>query len=84
MLLDVINASYVNDYNIYLEFEDGSKGIVDLTDCANDTGIFMPLKNMDYFRNFTVDSKIGTIAWENGADVSPEFLYDRLIASKNP
>jgi hypothetical protein len=36
--------------------------------------VFEPVKDVAFFRNFTV-AEYGTIAWSNGADLAPEFLY---------
>ena len=37
---------------------------------------FEPLKNIEYFKKVKVDEEIETICWENGADFSPEYLYE--------
>jgi len=36
--------------------------------------IFEPLKDISYFKNFTVDHKLYTVVWLNDADFAPEFL----------
>lgn len=38
--------------------------------------VFEPLKDPAYFRRFEI-AEYGTIAWPNGADLAPEFLYSR-------
>lgn len=77
MLIDVVEAKHVHGYTIWLRFEDGTQGEVDLS--AELWGpVFEPLKDMDYFRQVRVDPELGTIAWPNGADIAPEFLYDKL------
>ena len=35
-----------------------------------------PLKDMSNFRSVQLNSDLDTIAWKNGADVSPDFLYE--------
>ncbi len=70
----ITRATYLQDYRLELEFNDGSSGIVDLSDELNKP-IFQPLKIIDYFKNFKLNS--WTIAWDNGADFAPEFLYER-------
>ena len=35
-----------------------------------------PLKDMSNFRSVHLNSDLDTIAWKNGADVSPDFLYE--------
>lgn|GEM_PF-1003641 len=34
-------------------------------------------RNMNYFLDFSV-AEYGTICWPNGADVAPEFLYEKV------
>lgn len=41
-----------------------------------DGPVFEPLKDPSYFRRFAVNSDIDTIAWPNGSDFSPDFLYE--------
>jgi hypothetical protein len=33
-------------------------------------------RSLAYFRNFRVNEDLDTIVWENGADFSPDFLYE--------
>jgi hypothetical protein len=33
------------------------------------------LKDKDYFKTVKVDNDMDTIVWDNGADLSPDFLY---------
>jgi len=71
----VTEAKYVRDYVIWLRFQDGSEGEVDLA--SEPWGpVFEPLKDPEYFRRITL-AEYGTIAWPNGADIAPEFLYER-------
>jgi hypothetical protein len=41
--------------------------------------MFEPLKDIDRFKSFHVDPDIETIVWDNGADLAPEFLYDKML-----
>lgn len=77
MILHVKEAKYQHDYVIWLRFNDGAEGEVDLAD-ELEGEIFGPLKNINEFKAFKVDPVLGTIAWENGADLAPEFLYKNL------
>jgi uncharacterized protein DUF2442 len=75
-MFDVIEARYVSGHTVWLRFDDGTTGEIDLS--RELTGpIFEPLRDVDYFKQFTVNPDIGTIAWPNGADFAPEFLYER-------
>ena len=73
----VIVAKYIKDYTLYLRFRDGSEGEVDFEQ-ELEGEIFEPLKDISYFKNFTVDQELHTVVWPNGADFAPEFLYEKL------
>ena len=71
----VKGATYISEYKLLLTFEDGSAKLVDLEPHL-DGEIFEPLKDINYFRTVRVNSELDTIVWENGADMSPDFLYE--------
>ena len=73
MLVKVIDAAYIKDYTVQLTFNTFEKKVVDLEDQLWGE-VFEPLKNLDVFRNFSLNDF--TIEWSNGADFSPEFLYE--------
>ena len=74
IMIKVTVACYVNDYVIWVSFSDGTEGEVDLRDELYGD-VFEPLKNPDAFKTFFVNPEWGTIAWPNGPDFAPEFLY---------
>lgn len=71
----VKEVTYISDYMLLLTFNDEITKIVDLKPYLKGN-IFEPLKNKDYFKTVKVNSDIDTIVWENGADISPDFLYE--------
>lgn len=77
MILHVKEAKYLYDYVIWLRFNDGAEGEVNLKDELYGE-VFEPLKNLEMFKSFKVDPDLETIVWENGADFAPEFLYDKM------
>jgi hypothetical protein len=77
MILHIKEAKYLRDYTLWLRFNDGAEGEVDLG-TELDGEVFEPLKNIELFRRFKVDPDLQTIVWENGADLAPEFLYEHL------
>lgn len=77
MFLHIKEAKYIRDYVIWLRFNDGTEGEVDLAE-ELDGEVFGPLKDIDQFKKFRVDSEIDTVVWENGADFAPEFLHERM------
>jgi Protein of unknown function (DUF2442) len=71
----VKDAQYLSDYSLRLTFEDGSVRDVNLAGHL-DGEVFEPLRDIANFRQVRVDSDLDTIVWENGADMSPDFLYE--------
>ena len=68
----VIDVYYVDNYRLLLKFADGKAKIVDLK--SEIWGeLFEPLKDIEEFKKVRVEGS--SIAWENGADFAPEFLY---------
>jgi hypothetical protein len=39
--------------------------------------VFEPLKDLAVFQGFRLDTELNTISWETGADLAPEYLYER-------
>ncbi len=74
MFIYVTEAKYLHDYKVELKFNDGKTGVVDLENELYGT-MFEPLKNKNFFASVKLDKDLDTIAWENGADLAPEFLY---------
>lgn len=66
MILDVVSARHIRDYELELEFEDGTKGIVDFSQYRNRGGVFSKFNDMEYFKNFRINKELGVISWENG------------------
>lgn len=71
--IHVKNAEYLEEYKIKVEFNTGLNQVIDLKDEIWEE-IFKPLIDKEYFRNFKLNPF--TIYWENGADFSPEYLFE--------
>ncbi|MFZ1976555.1 MAG: DUF2442 domain-containing protein [Bacteroidota bacterium] len=71
----VKGVQYITDFRLRLLFEDGIEKEIDLLPYL-DGEVFEPLKNVEMFRQVHVNEEIDTIVWENGADFSPDFLYE--------
>ena len=69
-------ATYLRDYKIHVAFDDGHEGIIDLEGELWGE-VFEPLNDTEVFRSFRVDTELDTIVWPTGADLAPEFLYER-------
>jgi hypothetical protein len=79
MILDVVAARHIRDYEVKVELEDGSRGIVDFSEYRTRGGVFNKFNDMEYFRNFRIDKELGVISWENGVDIAPETLYSKAV-----
>ena len=73
-------AEYLGGYQIRLVFDDGTEGVVDL-ESELWGEVFEPLKDINAFREFTLNAELETIVWPNGADFAPEFLYEKAKAA---
>jgi len=80
MMLQIVDMRYLKDYKIWIKFNDGLEGIIDL---ENELWgeMFEPLKDKNLFKKVKLNKELGTIVWENGADFAPEFLYKLLEVS---
>lgn len=77
MMLELRQAEYVDGYKIFVQFSNGQKGIVDLSDSLWGP-VFAPIKNKDVFKRFTLSPVLHTICWENDADFAPEYLLKKM------
>jgi hypothetical protein len=78
-MLRVTEARYVRDYVVWLRFNDGTAGEVDLRRELHGE-VFEPLRDKALFRSVAVHPDWHTIAWPNGADFAPEFLHAAVSA----
>lgn len=78
-LLHVTKAEYLENYKIYLEFNNGEKGIADLEGKLRGP-VFEPHKDVEFFKDFHLET--WTIAWKNNTDLAPEFLLDLVHENK--
>ena len=65
----------LNNFEVRLEFSNGEEKVVNLEPLLRGP-IFEPLRrNPELFRSVHVDDELGTIVWDNGADMDPDVLY---------
>ena len=72
---EVIGVRVEGPYVLEIVFSDGKGGLIDLSEQIYGE-VFEPLRDPDYFRLAGIEGS--TVAWPNGADFSPEFLYDAV------
>ena len=71
----ITEVEYEVGYRLLLTFEDGSRRRVELTPHL-DGEMFEPLREITLFRTARLNTDIDTVVWDNGADMSPDFLYE--------
>ena len=76
-MLEVTRARYESGYKIWVEFNNGTSGSVDLSEVLWGP-VFEPLKDVERFKRFVVSNVLHTIVWDNDADLAPEYLYEKL------
>jgi hypothetical protein len=71
----------LNGFRLDLTFDDGTRGIVDLSDLAG-KGVFALWMNRSAFEDIRIGSS-GELAWGETIDLCPNSLYLRATG-KNP
>jgi Protein of unknown function (DUF2442) len=74
----LVEAKVLAGYEVYLRFADGLAADVDLSYLLDFGGVFEPLREVEFFRELTIDDGGNTVCWPNEADIAPETLYDRV------
>ena len=81
MLKDIVAVKPLAEYQLWLRFENGIEGVVDISQLIPFSGIFAPLQDLAYFAQVQIHPELGTIVWQNGADLDPDVLY--AVAAKS-
>lgn len=84
MIHDLVAGVYRGGYRIELEFDDGERGVVDSIKYTEKGGVFNRLRDMEFFRGFSVNKELGTLTWGDEIDVAPETLYAEATGSTLP
>lgn len=77
MIPKIVEAKYLRGFIVHLRFSDGTEGEVNL-ERELEGEVFSPLKDISYFRRFSLHPELHTLTWPNGADFAPEFLYNKI------
>jgi uncharacterized protein YkvS len=74
----VVHAEPKDDYKLLIEFNDGTRGIIDLKNKieTDHREIIRELIDREKFKALKVERH--TVCWKNGVDFAPEYLYEQL------
>ena len=77
----VTDAKALPDYRLQVCFSDGTEGDIDLREFIESDArpIVKALRDRSVFAAIRVE--MDTVVWENGFDLAPEFLRERLRPS---
>lgn len=74
---NIKSASAVSPYKLYVEFEDGISGTIDLS-IWKGKGTFAYWNDEENFKNFKITSS-KKIEWNDEIDMDPDAFYLKLI-----
>jgi hypothetical protein len=72
----ITEAKPLENYRLFLRFDDGTSGIVDLSDMAG-RGVLEAWNRDGVFQQVQI-TKVGALEWPGGIDLCPDALYLRL------
>ncbi|SLM30427.1 conserved hypothetical protein [Desulfamplus magnetovallimortis] len=75
MYWDVKVSKPLPDYKVFVEIEDGRKGIFDVKPYLQH-GLFKKLKDVNYFNKVYI--LFGALTWPDEQDIAPETLLDEM------
>ena len=68
-----------DDYILSIVFDSGERGLLAMKPYL-DFGVFKKLREPRMFKTARVS--FGAIAWDSGADLDPEFVYEKCALKK--
>lgn len=77
MILHTTEVIPLSGYRLALRFNNGEAGEVDLSEELVGE-MFVSLRDPALFATAHQHETMKTVAWDNGADLAPEFLFDLM------
>jgi len=78
MYYDLKEIRVMDSYKLFVRFEDGKQGVVDLTAIIDRRGVFEQLKDRAIFEQASIDKDWAVLCWPGGIDIAPETLYESV------
>ncbi len=77
-MVKAVEVRALEGYRIWVRYEDGAEGEVDLSDLAG-KGVFCAFEDRELFESVSI-GEFGEIRWSEEIDLDPYMLYMRLTA----
>lgn len=74
-------AKALKNYQLWIRFEDGTEGKVDLSNLVG-KGVFKAWTDPKEFEKVSVDTESKTVVWPGGLDLAPDALFEEMRAKK--
>ena len=78
MLRDLVFIEPLPEHRLRIRFDDGTEGVVDVTQLVEFTGVFEPLREPEFFTKVAVNTELGTVVRPNNADLDADVLYAKV------
>lgn len=80
MVSDVKTVRPLPDYRLFVELEDGRRGVFDVKPYL-DHGVFRELRDVAYFKR--VGILHGAVSWPHEQDIAPETLLAQMVPAED-
>lgn len=77
----ITEVKALDGYRVWIRFDDGVQGEVDLYDLVG-KGVFAAWNDPEEFKKVFIDPESHTLAWPGGIDLAPDALYEDVTAEK--
>lgn len=84
-LAHMVDAMHLGGHRLHLRFRNGAEGEIDFAaDAEAWTGVLAPLRDVEFFRQVTVDPEWGCLSWPGDIELDPDVLYSRITGAPLP
>jgi hypothetical protein len=77
MIAKLIQVKAVDQYLIWLKYDDNTEGQVDLTH-LKDKPVFKKWENSEFFNKVYIDAETQAVAWDENIELCPDSLYLKI------
>lgn len=81
-MLEIVEAKPVGGHRLYLRFNDGVQGEIEVAQIVPFEGVFAAFTDQRFFQQVYVDTDWGTVCWPGNLDLAPEPLWERVTGRK--